>query len=408
MKPNPSVRKPIELPLTARKYVPSSSLVNQAMASMALVSLVFAVQTGCKSTPKYLAEPDTVLVNHVEDGHEAYREGLTASASKDYRSALLRAWAIDDPYESGSASYNLAACYVSDQDYAAAIQWLINARVDLVRGRRSTGNTWLLSADIAMAQGCLTEAQSYIDYASRACPDCEFDKRYNLCGPDAKFVDCKCKEPCCSKLPCIGDKIEKKKSKRDCEQVYAASVHLAKAKLALCQQDICEAKRYHQLAHNCVADVCDLAFRADLHEVAAMIHDAECDCLQAGAHRDCEIELLRATANYREIPKVLKAASNSYLQCGRLDLAIDRLIRCSRIQLARKEFEKSWATLRQAGDMLVDCECDANRVRFEITAKMIQDSLEKIAKRPADLEASHADDAKAAQDTMPAQSALPL
>lgn len=259
-----------------------------------------------------------------------------------------------------------------------------------------------------MAQGCLTEAQSYIDYASRACPDCEFDKRYNLCGPDAKFVDCKCKEPCCSKLPCIGDKIEKKKSKRDCEQVYAASVHLAKAKLALCQQDICEAKRYHQLAHNCVADVCDLAFRADLHEVAAMIHDAECDCLQAGAHRDCEIELLRATANYREIPKVLKAASDSYLQCGRLDLAIDRLIRCSRIQLARKEFEKSWATLRQAGDMLVDCECDANRVRFEITAKMIQDSLEKIAKRPADLEASHADDAKAAQDTMPAQSALPL
>jgi tetratricopeptide (TPR) repeat protein len=391
MRPNTFVRKPCGLPVC-----------------MALVSLLLAAQSGCKSTPKYLAEPDTVLVNHVEDAHEAYREGLTANASKDYRSALLRAWAIDDPYESGSASYNLAACSVSDLDYFAANQWLINARVDLVRARRSTGNTWLLSADIAMAQGCLMEAQSYIDYASRACPDCEFDKQYNLCGPDAKFVDCKCKEPCCSKLPCIGEKIEKKKSKKDCEQVYAASVHLAKAKLALCQQDICQAKRHHQSAHDCVADVCDLAFRADLHEVAAMIHDAECNYLQAGAHRDCEIELLRATANYREIPKVLKAASDSYLQCGRLDLAIDRLIRCSRIQLARKEFEKSWATLKLAGDLLTDCECDANRVRFEITAKMIQDSLEKIAKRPADLDANDANDAKAAQDSKPAQSALPL
>lgn len=338
--------------------------------------------SGCRSAPKYLAGPDKLLVSHVEEAREAFNEGLLVESRKDYRSALLRAWAIDDPYESGNAAYSLAACYFSDQDLQRAHQWLVNARVDLCRAKQSTGNTWLLAAEIAMAQGCIEEAGVYLDYAARSCPTCEFDQPYRFCNSDALLIETNCKPSCLHRLPWIGRKLQQHKSEQDCETVYRASIQLARAKLALHQSDLQTATSCYQSACSSSEGICDLEFRADLHDVAAQLHEAQGNYNRAAGHRDCEIELLRATANYREIPKILQAAADNYLMADQIDLCIDRLIRCSRIYLARNQIEPSWQMLKHAGELIAEQGCEANRIRFELTALLIQEQLEKAQKVP--------------------------
>ncbi len=75
MKPSSLARIPSWRNVVARRVLDRSSGVNHVLVTMALLSIVLSAQSGCKSTPKYLAEPDSVLVNQVEDAHEAYREG---------------------------------------------------------------------------------------------------------------------------------------------------------------------------------------------------------------------------------------------------------------------------------------------------------------------------------------------
>ena len=58
--------------------------------------------------------------------------------------------------------------------------------------------------------------------------------------------------------------------------------------------------------------------------MAALVHIAKGEFLQAGRHLDREAESLRWAGNFREIPGVLELSAAAYEQSGMLSLAADR------------------------------------------------------------------------------------
>lgn len=341
----------------------------------ALILTITILAQGCSTPPKQTVSKDSVLVRYVDAGREAFDEGDLDEAEKKYRRALMRAWAIDDPYESGTVAYNLAACLTSRQQYDQAADWLIDARIELCRAQSSAGNTWLLSAEIAMAENRFEDAERYVGNASSACPPCDLDDSSCLCGPSGKCSDEECRECCIEKLPGIGPKLREKQADRDCQQGYEARIELARARIAAKQFDAQSAERHLALACELSSEVCDLSLQADRHDVAALIHDVKGEFLQAGAHRDREVKLLRCIGQYREIPNVLDAAAQSYLSAERIELAVDRMVRSARIRLARGQLQDAWLIIRCASDMTtVEC-CDVLAIRLGLTAKIIQESL---------------------------------
>lgn len=338
--------------------------------------LVIAVMAGgCASTSTQIVDKDSELTRYVDDGREAFDEGDLKVAETKYRQALLRAWAIDDPYESGTVAYNLAACLTSRKEHIEAADWLVDSRVELCRAGASTGNTWLLSAEIAMAQCRFEDAERFVQYASSTSPPCDIIDTCCLCGPSGNCADAPCRDCCVVRLPVIGDKVKEKQADTRCRQGYEARIELTRARLAAKQLDVSNAKLHLARACQLSIEACDLSLHADRHDVAAAVHDLECDFLHAGAHRDREVKLLRCIGQYREIPNVLDAAAQSYCSAERLDLAADRMIRSARIHLARGEVEQAWQRIRDAGQWGAACGCQAVEIRLSLTAKIIRDAL---------------------------------
>ncbi len=340
---------------------------------MAFLSLA----AGCSSPPKQIAEPDDTIERHSRNGMEAFQEGLLKNALKEYKSAVVRSWIIDDPYESGTAAYNLAGCYFGERDFEQAKLWLIDSRVDLTRANVSTGNAWLMTANIAAAENQIELANDAIHQAKCAGASCLTYEQYRLRGPAAKFVDENCKPPLSAKLPWIGKKVLEKKRLESCKLEHSANIHLSLARVALLENDLCKAREQLKQSGGCEDGLCSLTLQASRHDIAAEICDLEFNYMQAGAHRDREVELLRSAGEYRELPEILRDAADSYAVANRLDLAIDRLIRCSRIYLARQEFEKAWNSLKLAGELIDVDDCDANRVRFQLTGQVLQEAIQK-------------------------------
>ncbi len=335
---------------------------------------------GCASSSKQVKQKDDRIVRYVDAGRVALDEGDTRHAAQEYHSALLRAWAIDDPYESGTAAYNFAACLTKLERYGEASDWLVDSRVELCRAHTSTGNTWLLSAEIARTAERYDDAERFICYAAAAeCP-CEMDQAYQLTGPDAVFCDEVCKASFVSKIPGLRKVAENKRKLDDCRQSYAAQIELARARLAATQCNCAAAKQHFRKATELSTGVCDYALQADRHDVAAMIFDLELNFLQAGAHRDREVELLRLSGQYSAIPVILDAAAESYLKAERIELAIDRTIRSSRIWLARGELDRAWQRVQDASQLAEGCCCEACEIRLALTAKLIEESLSRKAK----------------------------
>ncbi|WP_182871109.1 hypothetical protein [Stieleria mannarensis] len=340
-----------------------------------------AIISGCAGGPEEIVDKDATLHRYVKDGREAFHEGDLDEAESKYRKALMRAWAIDDPYESGTVAYNLAACLTSRGDYLEASDWLVDSRVELCRAGASTGNTWLLSAEIAIAQSRFQDADRFVSYAAMTCPPCDIVDTCCLCGPSGNCADAPCEDCCAVRLPVIGDKLKAQQDDDRCRSGYEARIELARARLAANQRVLGEAKAHLARACQLSIDSCDLSLHADRHDVAALIHDLEANFLQAGAHRDREVKLLRCIGHYREIPDVLDAAAHSYCSAERLDLAVDRIIRSARIRLARGKTEQAWQRVRHAGDLAAVCGCEAVEIRLSLTAKIIRETLEETSPR---------------------------
>ncbi|OYP36059.1 hypothetical protein CGZ80_09945 [Rhodopirellula sp. MGV] len=341
---------------------------------------------GCASTPKQIVVEDKKVDRYVANAHEAFHEGRIDQAESYYRKALVRAWATDDPYESGTAAYNLAACLVSQNQLAAASDWLVDSRVELCRAGASTGNTWLLSAEIAMSESRLTDAERFVSNASRTCPPCEIVDTCCLCGPSEDCCSESQRDCCAAPIPCIGKHIKENRAKVECQQGYRARIELARARIAAKEFRIGEAEHHLAVACQLTAESCDFALHADRHDVAAVIHDVKEEYLQAGSHRDREAKLLRCIGHYRAIPNVLQAAAESYSFAGRMDLAVDRTIRSARIWYSRGEYKRAWELIENAGQWAVDCGCDAVEIRLSLTAKQIRDALDGTIPEPMELE----------------------
>ncbi len=336
---------------------------------------------GC-SNSKPLREKDDKIVRYVDAGRIALDEGDTRNATQEFHSALLRAWAMDDPYESGTAAYNFAACLVKLEKVGEASDWLVDSRVELCRARSSTGNTWLLSAEIARTSERYEDAERFICYAAAAeCP-CEMDAAYQLNGPEAVFCDEDCKASLISKIPGVRKIVQNKRKLDDCRQGYAAQIELARARLAATQCDCVAANQHFRKATELSAGICDLALQADRHDVAAMIFDLELNFLQAGAHRDREVELLRLSGQYSGIPMVLDAAAESYQRAERFELAIDRIVRSARIWLSRGELDRAWRRVQDASQIAQSWSCEACEIRMALTARLIEEAISHRAKAP--------------------------
>lgn len=350
-------------------------------ACAGIVGFIIAVG-GCASGPKEIAVRDATLTRHVKDANDAFVEGRIREAETKYRQALLRAWAIDDPYEAGTAAYNLAACLTSQSELQEASDWLVDARVELCRAGASTGNTWLLSAEIATSQCRFQDAETYVAHAARTCPPCEVPDTCCLCGP-AGNCQSESERNCCSvPIPILGKHVEEARADDECRDGYRARIELARARIAIKQFDLSNAQAHLTNACEWSAESCDFSLHADRHDVAAALHDAKGEFLQAGSHRDREVQLLRCIGHYRVIPDVLVDAADSYASAGRLDLAVDRLIRSARVWLARGELSEAWDRVERAGEFALACGSEAVKIRLALTASIIRDALEAERTEP--------------------------
>ena len=66
----------------------------------ATLVIVLIMIVGCSTPRTSRRETDATLARYSKAGNQAYAEGDVDDAIREYRSAILRAWALDDPYES--------------------------------------------------------------------------------------------------------------------------------------------------------------------------------------------------------------------------------------------------------------------------------------------------------------------
>ncbi|TWU56705.1 hypothetical protein Poly51_26220 [Rubripirellula tenax] len=337
---------------------------------VALMMAIIVGVTGCRTAPKAEPKLDSRVRRLADDGHERYAEGDVDAAMKKFRSAVLRAWAMDDPVESGNGAYNLAACMISDGQTALARDWLADARSELHRGRRSVGNVWLVEAKIATEDARFADATEFLNRAACGEPPCDAADRACGCPTVEGCRDCPL-----SCLPCVGSKIEAKEATKDCVDGFEAQVHLARARLAAEQFDLATATKHFACACELIHDICSHELHAELQHVAAAIHLAKDETLQAAAHFDLEAERLRSAGNYREIPRALDLAAAAYQQSGLPRQAAERWNRVARIWTGRGEPRKAWDYVRLASEAVDGAAIDSDdciRIRLSLVAREIE------------------------------------
>lgn len=335
-----------------------------------LTTLLSASAIGCRGSSPDPPKLDATLARFSEAGREAYSEGDVRAAMEEYRAAIARAWAIDDPYESGTNAYNLAACLTSLGDNARARDWLLDARAELRRGNSSVANAWLLEAKIAQDEGQFVRAVELIDRASCARPPCDDPNSTCCCGSSGP-----CDERCVHKIPCVGDKIREKDAIAQCQDGFTAQIHLARARVVAEFGDVPKALCHFAKACELAQQVCGEDLQAELQNVAAMIHLAKDEYLQAAWHFDKEAYHLRLAKNYRVIPTALELAAAAYSEAGQHRQAADRLSRVARIWYGRGDAKQAWRYLNQASQMVDIAGCDAASIRLAILADEIERTL---------------------------------
>ena len=75
---------------------------------------LLVAMAGCQTSSGSQRKMDSTLQRHVKEASQAYADGQIERAISEYRKAIRREWAMDHPYESGTAAYNLAPRLTSD------------------------------------------------------------------------------------------------------------------------------------------------------------------------------------------------------------------------------------------------------------------------------------------------------
>lgn len=316
---------------------------------VSLIVCVVLIASGCRSAPITPPVPQAVddsrLRRLAEDGREQFAEGDVDSAIKNYRKAIRRAWALDDPAEIGTIAFNLAATLFSVGENEEARDWLIESRSELTRAGQSVGNTWLLEAKIARSEGRITDAQSFIALAQCSAAPCEGGNPDDGCCHAGDPCD---KKTCGACLPCAGEKLNEQEKKKHCVTAYDAQILLAKAHIANDFGDVVQATKLLQCARQTIEDSCQRDLRSEIENVAGHIHLNREEPLQAAVHFDREADALREAGNLRQIPYALQLAADAYSSGGRLDLAADRWCRAARVFHGRGDQKQAWQCVTSA------------------------------------------------------------
>ncbi|MDA8744763.1 hypothetical protein N9N28_09040 [Rubripirellula amarantea] len=342
----------------------------KATLVMAGCALIAANSLGCRSTKATAKAMDSRLVRLAEDGNTAYDEGDLNVAVKKYRQAIARAWSMDDPFESGTHAYNLAACLTSLSDNAVATDWLIESRAELCRANASTANTWLLEAKIAQSELRLSDADRMVDRAACAKPPCADDGQVCQCGRNDP-----CRESCVTKIPCVGSCFAENEAEESCRVAYQAQIHLARARIAAERYDIPLANEQLSCACELASQVCSEDMQAELQRVSALVHLAKGEYMQAAWHFDKEADHLRLAGTYREIPNTLELAAGAYEQAGLPRDAALRLTRVAKIWFGRGDTTRAWSFVQQASVQAEVAGCESINRRLALIAHEIQQAV---------------------------------
>lgn len=335
-----------------------------------LFGIIAVVPIGCHSANRARVSVDSTIGRAASSADEAFAEGQLDTALKQYRRALHRAWAIDDPVASGTIAYNLAASWLSADQTDLARDWLLEARSELCRGGNSTANVWLMESKIALQQCRFDDARLYIGRAEGTEPPCgDGSRQCGCCRTDP------CSESCLKGVPVLGPHLSEKRGKRQCKRDFQTQVSLAKARLAAEQYDIPQAMQHFRNACENAKHVCSEDLQAELHNVAALIHLANGQHFQAACHFDAEAKHLRLAGNHREIPGILELAAAAYQHSGRQRIAANRLCRVARIWLGRGHPRKAWEMLQAANEMASRIYCENTQIRLSLTASEISQVL---------------------------------
>lgn len=333
-----------------------------------MLALVLVV--GCRSSMPKRSATVASVVRSSDDGAESLAEGDTRAAIRSFRRAVHRAWASDDPYHAGTNAYNLAAALFAHEDHAQhpsdALNWLIDARVELKRAGTSAGNTYLLESKIAQAEGRVDDAMRMIRLASCSAPPCEKTEH------DAPSECGRSKLAC---VPWLGDKLEERKKFAQCADDYRAQVHLARSRMAAGSFELALASGHLAEAKHLAEDVCGDELRAEIHHATALIEMARGKFLSAAAHFDCEAKAWRLAGTYRKVPDALQLAAAAYQQVDRFDLASDRLCRSARCLFAQGKLQRSWEAVQQAFTFAELTPTQSANIRLMLTAQEIEMAL---------------------------------
>jgi tetratricopeptide (TPR) repeat protein len=316
---------------------------------LGLAIVVLSCMIGCKSGP--VDTTDSKIESTAEKASTAYAEGNLDTAEKYYRSTLKRAFAIDDPLESGNASYNLAAVLTSKLRYAEAKSWLLACRVDLRRAGMDESGSWILEAKIARTEERFADVDSALAEVDRL--RCEYLETHSCKGAGKKEKDC-CDKTFCEKLPWIGPRKTCEKELNQYDSFIEVQTRLVRAAAALDQGDIPTAKCQLEEARARVDATCCGEVMGEVEHVAGRIAMAEGDFHAAGEFFDAEIEILRQVKNYREIPGALDLAAKAYESAGEPTVAAERLVRLARVYYGRDKIREAYDVIVHRAIVLAD------------------------------------------------------
>lgn len=361
------------------------------IANLVLFTLLLAASStlGCKSGP--VDKVDSKIESNAEKASTAYAEGNLDTAEKYYRGALKRAFAIDDPLESGNASYNLAAVLTSKLRYAEAKSWLLACRVDLRRAGMDESGSWLLEAKIARTEERFADVDAALAEVDRL--RCLYLETHSCKGAGKKEKD-PCDKTFCEKLPWIGPRKTCEKELNQYDSFIEVQTRLVRAAAALDQGDIATAKCQLDEARARLDATCCGEIMAEVEHVAGRIAMDEGDFLTAGMSFDSEIEILRQVKNYREIPGALKLAAQAYESAGQLAEAAERLVRLGRVYYGRDRIRDAYDVVVVRALKLAE-QTDDEELGARLGLLVVDIEKAMIALKKAEKEQAKKDKAKA-------------
>ena len=342
------------------------------------IAVCLGLGSGCRSTASK-RETDSRLTRLTKDGRKAFAEGDLERSERHYRLALYRAWAMDDPYESGTAAYNLAAVLTSHGHYADAENWLMEARAELCRGDASLANAWLLASLIAEQTYRYEDAARYVQLARQSDPPCQD-------GYSDVVTGCLCRLQRCGSGNCIGNVLDEsrprsgRRSEKACQQEFDALTQLELARIAAKQYDIDTAATHFRQAIEVSRHNRDELLLAHFQHVAGLIHLARGEFLSAARHFDQEAQHWRQARIYRDVPLTLELSARAYEQSERFDLAAVRMLRVAKILIGRGEAESAWVKLQVA----IELASAAGKEPLLMRATLIASEIEALANSSQD------------------------